>query len=70
MSAKNRKKARKTTPRIVCIFKDGDGFTLEVVTKSGTETKRVKKRSPVVQCSEADWPNLITFVNAHADQEG
>lgn len=70
MSAKKGKRTGHAKPKIVCVFKDGDGFTLEVVTNSGAKTTRVKKRGPVVQCSEADWPGLVTFVKTHADQEG
>ena len=65
-----RKKTGQTAPKIVCIFKDGDGFTLEVVEKSDAKTKRIRGRNPVVLCSEAEWPNLVTFVKIHIEQEG
>jgi hypothetical protein len=70
MSAKKGKRTGHAKPKIVCVFKDGDGFTLEVVEEGGAKTKRIRGRNPVVLCSETDWSNLITFVKTHADQEG
>ena len=67
-----RKKTGQTTPKIVCVFRDGDGegFTLEIIRKSGVGTKQVRRKKPVVLCSEADWPNLVTFIKECADPEG
>ena len=58
-----------TTPKIICVYEDSRGFTLQIKTKKRTKKTGQKERKPrghlVVKCKAARIDELITFLTNH-----